>query len=54
VVFASAELLPAMPAVIIGGAVTAAVTLYNFKALRQAAGSEGFEFLNKRIRKFIG
>ena len=53
-VFASSLLLPATPAIIIGSLVTLAVTIYNFRVLRSAVGSEGFEFLSKGIRRLVG
>jgi PST family polysaccharide transporter len=53
-VFASSLLLPATPAVIIGSLVTLAVAIYNFRVLRSAVGSEGFEFVSKGIRKLVG
>jgi PST family polysaccharide transporter len=53
-VFLSSLLLPAAPAVIIGFLVTLGVAIYNFRVLRSAVGSEGFEFLGKGIRKLVG
>jgi hypothetical protein len=53
VVFLSSLLLPATPAIIIGTVITLAVSIYNFVVLRNAVGSEGFEFLSKGIRKLI-
>ncbi len=53
-VFASSLSLSATPAIIIGSVVTLAVTIYNFRVLHAAVGSEGFEFLSKGIRKLVG
>ncbi len=53
-VFLSSLLLSAIPAIIIGSMITVAVTVYNFRVLRNAVGSEGFEFLSKGIRKLVG
>ena len=53
-VFGSSLLLPAIPAIIIGSLVTLAMAIYNFRVLRSVVGSEGFEFLNKGIRRLVG
>jgi enterobacterial common antigen flippase len=53
-VFLSSLLLSATPAIIIGSLVTLGVAVYNFRVLRNAVGSEGFEFLGKGIRKLVG
>jgi len=52
-VFASSLWLPPVPAIIIGSVVTLAVTVYNFRFLRTAVGSEGFEFLSNGIRRLV-
>ena len=53
-VFLSSLLLSATPAIIIGSLVTLAVAIHNFRVLRNAVGSEGFEFLSKGIRRLVG
>jgi len=53
-VFLSSLLLPPAPAIIIGSLVTLGAAIYNFRVLRNAVGSEGFEFLGKGIRKLVG
>ena len=54
IVFLSFLFLPSVAAMVLGGAISIGIGIYNLKVLRSVAGSEGFEALNRKLRKFLG